>query len=394
MDFQLSEEQIMIYRTTREFSEKELRPRAQELDKRPNAMDRVDWDLIKKASQLGFRTIAIPEEYGGAGADLLTTIIHYEALSWGDGGFSHYFFQLHILAQNIPLMPKEQREEIIPKLVEDDTFLIGQAHTESLGATEYVFPHDVPGAAFQTVVEKKGDEYIINGTKEYCSNGPICKYVFVSAQLDRKAPLSKSWTQLWVPVDTPGLSLGKMHEHMGMRLLPTCELIFDNVRVPARYLGGKEGGGMEMHHGARPWILTIHNAQMLGILQALYEDALEFARERVVCGKPIIQHDTVKLMLADMRMKLEAARALIHKTAWNLQYRPEDRKYNSELVYLAKAFVDEIGLTIMRDADEIHGGMGTDKEMLTEKLIRDAFTMLHWMNTRQIAYLKGAPTLE
>ena len=150
---------------------------------------------------------------------------------------------------------------------------------------------------------------------------------------------------------------------------------------------------MESHHNGRPWVVTFHNAQMLGILQALYEDALEFAKERVVCGKPIIQHDTVKLMLADMRMKLEAARALIYKTAWKLQYQPEDRKYNSELVYLAKAFVDEIGLTIMRDADEIHGAPGTNKDTLTEKLIRDAFTMLHWMHTRQISYLKGAPTI-
>jgi len=99
-------------------------------------------------------------------------------------------------------------------------------------------------------------------------------------------------------------------------------------------------------------------------------------------------------MLADMRMKLEAARALVYKTAWSLDHRKDDFKNNTELVYLVKAFVDEAALTMMRDADEIHGGMGTNTEMLTEKLIRDAFTMLHWMNPRSIAYLKGAPTLE
>ncbi|MFC1868465.1 acyl-CoA dehydrogenase family protein [Thermodesulfobacteriota bacterium] len=394
MDFGLSEEQIMLQRATREFAEKEIRPVVKALEDEPDPMDRVDWDLIKKASKLGYRTLTFPEEYGGVGADCLTTMIHYEALSWGDGSFSHYFFQLHIVGPSFDLMPEEQRELLMPGIVEDDTFLIGAAHTEPLGATEYTMPYNVPGGAFQTFAEKKGDEYIINGTKLYCSNGPIAKMFFVSAQTDRKAPLSESWTQFMVPPDTPGVSLGKPHEHMGMRLLPTAEVVFDNVRVPARNRVGEEGGGMEAHHKIRPWILTIHNGQMLGMLQALYDETLEFAKTRVVCGKPIIEHDTVKIMLANMRMKIEAARGLVYRTAWNIDHKKDDFKENTELVYLTKAFLDEAGLTIMRDADEIHGGMGTNKDMMIEKLIRDTFTMLHWMNTRSIAYLKGAPTLE
>ena len=394
MEFELSEEQIMLYRTTREFAEKEIRPVALELDKKTNPLDRVDWELIKKASRLGFRTLNFPEEYGGAGADSLTTVVHYEALAWGDGGFSHYFFQLLGLGPSIPFMAKEQREELIPKIVEDDTFVIGVSNAETLGATEYVLPYDVPGAAFQTFAERKGDEYIINGTKEYCSNGPIAKMLFVSVQTDRKAPLSKSWTQIIVPTDTPGLSIGKLHDHMGMRLLPTAELVLEDVHVPVRYRTGDEGGGLVGHHRVRPWILTVHNAQMLGILQALYDETLEFAKTRVVSGKPIIEHPTVKVMLADMRMKVEAGRLLTYRDAWNLDHKKDDIKNNSEMVYLTKAFLDEAALTIMRNADEIHGGMGTNKEMMVEKLIRDAFTMLHWMHTRSISYLRGAPTLE
>lgn len=394
MDFEMTEEQKMLYHLTREFSEKELRPLVMELDQRAKPLDRVDWDLIRKASRLGFRTLTWPEEYGGMGADVLTTVIHYEALSWGDGGFSHYFFQCHILGPSIPGMPGQLRDEIIPKMAQDDSFLMGVSNTESCGATEYTLPYDVPGAAFLTVAERKGDEYIINGTKEYCSNGPIAGIISVSVQTNRKAPLSQSWSQILVPTNASGLSFGKIHEHMGMRLLPTAELIFDNVHVPARYLVGEEGGSLESHHRVRPRILTIHNAQMLGILQALYDDSLQFAQTRVVCGKPIIEHDSVKIMLADMRMKLEAARAMLYRTAWNLDHKKEDFKNNTELSYLAKAFIDEAGLTVIRNADEIHGGMGTNREMLSEKLIRDAFTMLHWMNTRSIAYLKGAPTQE
>jgi alkylation response protein AidB-like acyl-CoA dehydrogenase len=394
MDFEMTEDQKMLYRVTYEFAKEELRPKAKELDKKTNPMERVDWELIRKASLLGFRTLTWPEEYGGIGADLLTTVIHYEALSWGDGGFSHYFFQSHVLGASIPGMPKQLKDEIFVKMAGDDTYLMGISNTESCGATEYTLPYDVPGSAFQTVADKKGDEYIINGTKEYCSNGPIAKIISVSVQTNRQAPLSQSWSQIMVPAGTPGLSVGKIHEHMGMRLLPTAEMIFDNVHVPAHYLVGEEGKSLESHHRVRPRILTIHNAQMLGILQALYDDSLEFAQSRIVCGKPVIEHASIKLMLADMRMKIEAARALIYKTAWNLDHKKEDFKNNTEVVYLAKAFLDEIALTIMRDADEIHGGMGTNKEMLSEKLIRDTFTMLHWMNTRSIAYLKGAPTLE
>lgn len=393
MDFELTEEQKMLYRTTREFAEKEVRPVARELDKKENPMERVPWDLIKKASQLGFRTLDWPEEYGGGGADCLTTIIHYEALSWGDGGFSHYFFQVLIMGPSIANMPKQQRDFFIPRAIEDDTFLVCAAHTESCGATEYTLPYDVPGGAFNTVAEKKGNEYVINGTKEYCSNGPIAKMMFCSAQMNRKAPLGQSWTQFMLPTDTPGLHFGKIHDHMGMRLLPTAEVVFDNVRIPASNLVGEECSAMDMHHRTRTWILTIHNGQMLGMLQALYDDALEFAQTRVVSGKPIIEHPTVKMMLADMRMKLEAGRGLVYRTAWNLDHKKDDFKNNTELVYLTKAFLDEAGLTMMRDTDEIHGGMGTNKEMVTEKLIRDTFTMLHWMNTRSIAYLKGAPTL-
>jgi alkylation response protein AidB-like acyl-CoA dehydrogenase len=392
MDFEMTEEQKMLYQLTREFAEKEVRPVAKELDKKANPADRIDWELIKKASRLGFRTLTWPEEYGGMNADVLTTVIHYEALSWGDGGFSHYFFSSHVMGPSISGMPKQLKEEFISKMAADDTFLVGVSNTESCGATEYTLPYDVPGSAFKTVAERKGDEYIINGTKEYCSNGLIAKLVSVSAQTNPKTPLSQSWSQIFVPIKTPGLSIGKVHDHMGMHLLPTVELIFDNVRVPARYLIGEEGGALEAHHRVRPRIITVHNAQMLGILQALYDETLQFAQTRVVCGKPIIEHPSVKIMLADMRMKIEATRALLYRTAWNLDHKKEDFKNNTELVYLTKAFLDEAALTMMRDTDEIHGGMGTNKDMITEKLIRDAFTMLHWMNTRSIAYLKGAPT--
>jgi len=394
MDFEMTEEQLMLYRLTREFAEKEVRPVAQIKEKERNPIDRVDWELIKKGSRLGFRTLTWPEEYGGVRADFLTTVIHYEALSWGDGGYSHYFFQLHGLGPSIPLMRKELIEALVIPAAEDDTFMLGVSNSEGKGATEYVLPYDVPGSAFDCFAEKKGDEWVINGTKLYCSNGPIAKAVVVSVQTDRKAPLSKSWTQIMIPVGTPGLTLGKIHEHMGMRTLPTCELILEDVRVPETYIIGEVGKSLEQHHMARPWILIVHNAQMLGILQALYDATVEFAKERVVSGKPIIEHDTIKVMLAEMRMYVEAGRGLVYRSAWLLDHKKEDFHYNSQMVNLTKAYLDEVAVKIMRNADEVHGGMGTNSDMEVEKLQRDCFTMLHWMNCRSISYLKGAPALE
>jgi acyl-CoA dehydrogenase len=392
MDFELSEEQIMLQRTCREFAEKEVRPISRELDRMIDPGQCYSMELIKKASKLGLRTTGVPKEYGGVGLDLLTQTIMWEELAWGDIGFAFSLYHTIFFGRAVPHMPKEIRDEFLPRFLEDDTFLLAYSLSEPRGMTEVVLAYEEGG--FDTFAEKKGDEYVINGNKLYCSNSTLASIITVSARTIRKGPLTKSWSRFLVPVGTPGLTIGKVHDHMGLRMLMTAELAFEDMHVPAKYLIGEENKAYHDNLKEDPIVITLKNTNLLGGLRALYEESLNYARTRVVCGKPIIEYDTIKLMLADMRTKLDAARWLIRKCAWDIDHHSEDVKGNNEMAYATKAFVNEISPIIVRDADEIHGGMGTSKELIVEKIIRDVITIQHGMCNRSVAYLKGAPTLD
>ncbi len=392
MDFELSEEQVMLQRTCHEFAEKEVRPVAWELDKMTDPSQCYSIELIKKASALGLRTTTLPREYGGSELDLLTISMMWEELAWGDIGFAFSLYHTIFFGMGVSQMRKEVRDEFLPKFLEDDTFLLAYSLSEPQGMTEVMLPYE-PGG-FSAFAEKRGDEYILNGTKAYCSNAPLARIINVNVRTVKDGPLTKSWSRFMVPVGTPGLTIGKVHDHMGLRMLMTTELALEDLHVPTKYLMGEENKGFDSVLSHDPIVLMLKNTNLLGGLRALYELSVDYARDRVVCGKPIIEFDTIKYMLADMRVKIAAARGLNWRLAWEIDHHPENVKENNEMAYLTKAFINEIAATIMRDADEIHGGMGTNKEVLTEKIIRDVFTIQHGLCNRHFAYLKGAPTLE
>jgi len=395
IDFELTEEQLMLQRVCHDFAENEIRPRAWELEKNTDPGKCYDFDLVKKASQLGLRTTTIPEELGGSGLDLKTIVIMWEELAWGDMGFAFSLYHTIFFGRGVSHMPESLREELLPPFLKDDTFLLAYALSEPQGMTEVVLPYDGPDGGFKIFAEKQGDEYVVSGTKQYCSNAINAKIIVLNARTKKNAPLRESWSSFFMPVDTPGLTIGKPHDHMGARLLPTSELFLEDVRIPARYLiGGEENKGFEQNLVHDPVVLLLKNTIVLGTSWALYEESVRYARERVVCGNPIITYPTIKVMLSDMRGKLEAARAMIWKCAWEIDRDPLNTKYNNEMGYLVKAFMNEWMANFLRNADEIHGGMGTNREMLSEKLIRDLFTLLHGLTNRSIAYLKSAPTLE
>jgi alkylation response protein AidB-like acyl-CoA dehydrogenase len=182
---------------------------------------------------------------------------------------------------------------------------------------------------------------------------------------------------------------------MGARLLPTSPIYLEDVRVPADYiLGPKPGGAYEAGKPHATLVLLLKCTILLGAFQALYDEAVKYARERETCGKPIIENDTIKVMLAEMRGITEASRGLVWKLAWTVEKYPENVKDNLEMAWLTKAMTCEWAMKVFQNADEIHGGMGTSKELVVEKIIRDAFTLLHGHNNRMFAYTKGAPTLE
>jgi alkylation response protein AidB-like acyl-CoA dehydrogenase len=257
IDFELTEEQLMLQRVCHDFAENEIRSRAWELEKNTDPGKCYDFDLVKKASQLGLRTTTIPEELGGSGLDLKTIVIMWEELAWGDMGFAFSLYHTIFFGRGISHMPESLREELLPPFLKDDTFLLAYALSEPQGMTEVVLPYDGPDGGFKIFAEKQGDEYVVSGTKQYCSNAINAKIIVLNARTKKNAPLRESWSSFFMPVDTPGLTIGKPHDHMGARLLPTSELFLEDVRIPARYLiGGEENKGFEQNLVHDPVVLV------------------------------------------------------------------------------------------------------------------------------------------
>ncbi len=387
MDFRESEEQKMFREMVRKFAQKEVKPASVEFDKKVDPKECFPWELLKKASKLGLRTISIPAEYGGGGIkDILIYIIELEELAAGDNGFASCLRSTIGLAAWMERnCTKEQKEEFFPKIVADDTFVLAVALTEPNAGTDNMLMTDVPGAAMQTYAERKGDEYVLNGMKHFISNGGIAKLYIVHARSDRKLPLNQCRSIFLVPSETPGFSIGKTHDKLGRRLLRNGELIFTDARIPASNLVGQEGQASKgLIVSFMPFLIP---AVSLGTLRACYDASVEYARLRVQGGKPIIQHQLIAAHLSEMRVRIEAARQLLYRQAWCWQNKYD---YDPKLTILLRTFVDQAGAHIAFQMNDIFGGSGSDKEMISEKYIRDLFTSFHGPSIGQ-GLIKGAP---
>jgi len=365
-----------------------VKPVSVEFDKKVDPKECFPWDLLRKASKLGLRTLSIPQEYGGGGVnELLSHIIVMEELGAGDNGFASCIRSVVGLSSVMDVLcNRQQKGEFFPKIAKDDTFLIAHGVTEPNAGTDNELMADVPGAAMQSFAERKGDEYVINGTKHFISNGGIAKLYLVHARSDRKLPLNQCRSVFLVPSDSPGFSIGKFHNKLGRRLLMNAELIFDEMRVPARYLVGNEGEAAKVLKLV-PFMRFLISACTIGTLRACYEAAIDHARIRVQGGKPIVRHQLIAAELSEMRVRIEAARMLLYRQAWCWQNKYD---YDPKLSILVKTFIDQVGGHIVFQMNDILGGSGSDKEMITEKYIRDLFTAFHGPSIGQ-GLIRGAP---
>ncbi len=388
MDFRETEEQVMFRQTARKFAQNEIKPASLDFDKKPDPKDCFPWDLLRKASKLGFRTMSVPSEYGGAGVkDLISHIVVMEELSAGDHGFASCIRSAVALSSWMDMIcNQQQKDEFFPKIVADDTFVIALAQTEPNSGTDNILMADVPGAAMQTFAERRGEGYIINGRKHFISNGGIAQLYLLHTRTDKKLPLNQCRSIFLVQPDTPGFSVGKFHNKLGRRLLMTAELFFDDLRVPARYLVGKEGEAARAERQA-PFISFLLCACTVGTLRACYEACVEHARMRVQGGKPIIRHQLIAAELSEMRVRIEAARQLLYRQAWCWQNKYE---YDPKLTILLRTFIDQVGGHIVFQMNDIFGGTGSDKDMYIEKYIRDLFTAFHGPSIGQ-GLITGAP---
>ena len=391
MDFGLTEEQKRWRTVAREFAEKTIKPDVQRRDRLPTAAERIPWDWIREADKLGLRTLGIPKKFGGAGADVMTMCVVGEELAVGDLGFAVIMDQCWKMAHIVSdAMTPEQQQRFIPPFVKDPeaTFAIG--FTEPGAGSDHQGYYDSPDIDFRTTAVRDGDHYVINGAKRYVSNGCMAKLYFVVTRTDTNKTLRDGGSVFIVPSDTPGFRPGFFHEKSSQRLATNGTFHFENCRVPAANLVGGEGLMSRLRSEYMWGSKAEASATALGVGRAAYEYALEYAKQRVQGGKPIVGHQAVAMMLAQMAMKIDAARTQIWRAAWLADKRlPEART----LGLLAKVNASETAFEACKLAGEILGGASIMHDHPVEKYLRDASSFLHSDGTNQVCLLRAAQGL-
>ena len=378
MPFALTEEHRALQRMARDFAEKEIRPISAERDLIPDPKGTFCWDIIRKGSALGLRTLAVPERLGGPGVDLMGQVLVALELARADGAICKTFTQCWKFCRFITeVANEEQRGRFLPPFLKDDTYLLASANTEpGAGSDNRMPPRDDPKAGYRMPAVRDGDGWVLNGMKHFIANGGVAKLYVVSTRTNPNVPITQGTTMFFVPSDTPGLRIGRTHDKMGWRFYQNAELIFENCRIPDANRLGEVNKGKSV---ARERVMGFNDvelpANILGIAQAAFEHALEHARNRVQGGRPIIEHQAISLKLADMYMRLEAARSYLFRMVEDT-YR-ESSEFDSASRQLMKVFATEVGQKVTRDAVEIFGGMGVMREAPVEKLMRDASVFTH-----------------
>ena len=356
MDFSLTEEHLMIRNAARDFAQTELLPNVIERDEKQHFPD----ELVKKMGDLGFMGIMVDPKYGGSGMDTISYVLIMEELSKIDASASV------IVSVNNSLVcygiekfgTQAQKEKYLPKL----------ATGQYVGAFCLSEPEAGSDATSQkTMAENKGDHYLINGSKNWITNGGRSNVYLVIAQTDKEKG-HHGISAFIVEKDTPGFHVGPKENKLGIRGSDTHTLQFNDVKVPKENLIGEEGFGfkfaMKTLSGGRIGIA----AQALGIASGAYELALKYSKERKAFGKEIYQHQAIAFKLADMYTEIEAARHLVMKAAWD-----KDHGHNYDISSaMAKLYASKVAMEQTVEAVQIHGGNGFVKEYHVERLMRDA----------------------
>jgi acyl-CoA dehydrogenase len=370
VDFSLTDEQKDIRQLAHDFAEKEIRPKAWDYD-RDGTFPR---DVIEKAWELGLMNSHIPEEYGGPGLDYLTGCLIEEELGWGCSGIGTSLMCNGLAAAPVGLGGSDAiKKEYLGMLTEEPKLA-------SFCLTEPDAGSDV--SAMRTTAVKKGDKYVINGTKCFITNGSHASWYTVYAKTDKEAG-HRGISAFVVPRDAGGVTVDKKEDKLGQRASDTAMISFSDVEIPAANLLGEENKGFKLAmmtlDRTRPGV----SAMAVGIAQAAFEYARDYSKERVQFGVPIAMHQAIQFMIADMATKVEAARLLTWKSGALLDRGERNTLASSH----AKRFAADAAMEITVDAVQVYGGYGFIKEYPVEKLMRDAKIMQLYEGTSQIQRL-------
>ena len=372
VDFELTKEQKDLIRAAREFAQGEFVEKAQEFDRE----EKFDYEIWKKACELGFVGVFIDEKYGGAGMGFFEHCLITEEFWAVDPGIAQSILSTTFGSEMLLLYgTEEQKQEVLPKLVTGEA-IMGTAITEPDAGS------DVSSAS--TTAIKDGDEWIINGSKIFITNGTVAKYLLVFCLTDPENPdRHKRHSVILVPTDSPGFEATKIRGKMGIRASDTAEISFNNVRVPLKNLVGKEGEGfkqvMEFLNRTR-----IHaGAAGVGIARAALEEAVRYTKQRRQFGSPISSFQITQFKIAEMATMIRAARNLYYEAAWNV-----DRgRIDHALIAMAKWYGGYVAVRCADEALQMHGGYGYIDEYKVQRLYRDAKMLEIAEGTKEIEKL-------
>jgi alkylation response protein AidB-like acyl-CoA dehydrogenase len=370
MNFDLTPEQKMWQATVHDFVEKEVKLKAREVDEKAQ----FNWTAVRKMGPLGLLGLNVSEAYGGADVDAVSTAVALEELGWGCGSTA-----LSIAAHNglgcaliSTYGTPAQKQKYLPKVVD------GKGKLAAFAITEPGAGSDIKGG-IRTRADFRGDVWVINGSKMWCTNASIAEFILVLAQTNASSG-SKSLSIFIVPTESKGLHIGSPEKKMGLNGSPTNALNFEEVQVSGENLLGEIGSGLRqtLHilDGGRIGIGAIS----VGIARAALEESIRYSKERQTFGKPIADYQAIQWMLADGRTEIEAARLLVRYAAW---LKENDRSYSTEAA-MAKLYSTEMAERVTRSAIQIHGGYGYSREYPVELMYRDARLMTIGEGTSEV----------
>jgi alkylation response protein AidB-like acyl-CoA dehydrogenase len=370
LDFAWSEEQQAFRREVMRFAKGEL---ASDVVARDLA-EEFDWDGWKKCAQFGIHGLPIPKEYGGSDAGILTTLCALEALGYGcrDNGLL-FSINAHMWSSEIPILhfgTEAQKKRYLPKLVSGE-FIGVHAMTEPMtGSDAY---------NMRSRAERKGDRYVINGSKTFITNAQYADMVIVFANLDASKGAG-GVSAFIVDKGTPGFTISKKLHKMGLRTSPMAELAFQDCEVPVENLLGKEGGGPAIFTASMEWERICILASHVGGMQRTLETCVSYAKERHQFGQPIGHFPAIANKVAEMDMRLETARLVLYKAAWL----KEQGRHPLREASIAKLYVAEACIQNALDAIQIHGGYGYMTEYQIERELRDVIASKIYSGTSEI----------
>jgi alkylation response protein AidB-like acyl-CoA dehydrogenase len=392
IDRGLSEEQRLMRASCRQFVDSFVTPFIRRHWQREWLMDphaRLPREILEQADRIGVRTLGVPEAFGGVQLDpaseVRTFAVIAEEIARGDSGLADKLVQnwkVCVLLRN--LAPRHLQERWFSKLTSDAGFLLAHCLTEPRGASDRWLPYNVPEAAMQTHAKEFPDYWLVNGRKQFISNGYDAGLFVVYANTNPKAGMLQGTSSFLVPRDTPGLSITKCNETIGCRFMNNGELVFEDMRVPKDHLlvhGDALGkAGIYFRPGK-----IIQAAKNLGVGMAAYERTAEYVQSYVQGGRILIKHQAVALRLADMATRLSAVRSLVREAALAVDQGAGDA---DALCNMAKVFASEEIMKVVQHAMELHGGNGAMLDFGIEKLFRDGSIFLHMDATADISRFK------